>query len=123
FSAAHHITNSNVELLGACVAIGLRIALGECGPCGPHRGTYFLDCAVKIFRTSLDHEFADLRPEPQTLLLQSAFRVVGEEKAFGDRSISLADIDAVAALVAECGCKGHVRHTQAHGLACGDRAR
>ena len=105
-----------------CSAIGLRLALGECGPCGPHRGTDLLDGARKVVRTSLDHEFTDVRPGRKALLVQSALRVVGEEKAFDDRSIALTNIDAVAALIAERWGKGHVRHTQPHRLACRDRA-
>src|SRR5712691_631518 len=104
------------------MAIWLRIALGECGPCGPHRSTDLLGCTLKVFRTSLDHEFADFRSRRKALLLQSEFCVVGEEKAFGDSSIPLTYIDAVASLIAECWCKGHVRHTQSHRLARGDRA-
>ena len=92
-------TIRNVSLLRVCLAIRLRITPGECSLCGLHRGAYFLGCPLKVLGTSLDHEFADLRPGPKALLLQAEFRVVGKEKAFGDSSISLNDKDEVNSLV------------------------
>src|SRR5262249_40256526 len=115
-------TLGTVSLLGACVTIRFRIAPSEYGRCGLYRGTYFLGCPRKVLRTSLDHEFVDFRSRRKALLLQAAFRVVSEQKAFSDRSISLPDIDAAAALISEGWGKGHVRHPQPHRLSRCDRA-
>src|SRR5947209_8204130 len=115
-------TMRNVSLLCACVTIKFCLAPGHCGGCGLYRSAYFLGRPGKVLRTSLDHEFADLRPGRKVLLLQAEFRVVGEEKARGDRRIPLPYIDAATSLIPEGRGKGDVRQTQSHRLPRRDRA-
>src|SRR4029453_9417447 len=104
----------SVSLLGACVAIRVRPALGQGILRRLYWGAHFLRRPRKVLWPGLNHEVVDLRPGRQALLLQPEFSVVGKEKAFRDRSISLPNIDAVTALISQCGGKGHMRHAQTH---------